>query len=357
MKKQLKMKVMALVVGSVAALIPFAVSAETDRITVEDPNTQAVKFKVTSDGNVTATGAVTATKFYGDASSMTGLQNGPQGAQGTPGPQGTAGANGTNGAQGAQGAQGVAGSPDTQAQILGKIATPVDASILTIQQGATEAASSVKFAVKDTTGKSNFIVKADGSIGLGTVNPAFKFDFSSDNGTSAIEGKTYRDGATVSWTTFRAKRAYGTEAAPLPISSGAVLGAFTFIGAYNNGSNVGVFTTGGQAGLFAKAEDTFADSTHLGTFFTFETTAPNTGSRTEKLRISGSGNIGIGTTTPTQKLEVNGGVRINTATTKPTCDTTSRGTFWVTQGAAGVKDTVEVCTKDAADAYAWRLLW
>lgn len=36
---------------------------------------------------------------------------------------------------------------------------------------------------------------------------------------------------------------------------------------------------------------------------------------------------------------------------------TTRGTFWVVQGAAGVKDTVEVCAKDAADAYAWRTLY
>jgi hypothetical protein len=30
------------------------------------------------------------------------------------------------------------------------------------------------------------------------------------------------------------------------------------------------------------------------------------------------------------------------------------GAFWVTQGGAGVKDPVEVCAKDAANAYAWR---
>jgi hypothetical protein len=44
-------------------------------------------------------------------------------------------------------------------------------------------------------------------------------------------------------------------------------------------------------------------------------------------------------------------------TTKPTCDVTQRGTFWHAYGGASVKDTVEVCAKDAADAYAWRLLY
>ncbi|MFA5936398.1 MAG: hypothetical protein WC822_00820 [Candidatus Paceibacterota bacterium] len=70
-----------------------------------------------------------------------------------------------------------------------------------------------------------------------------------------------------------------------------------------------------------------------------------------------AGNIGIGTTSPAQKLEVNGGVRLNTVTAKPTCDSTIRGTFWAVQSAAGVKDTVEVCAKDAGDAYAWRELY
>jgi hypothetical protein len=69
------------------------------------------------------------------------------------------------------------------------------------------------------------------------------------------------------------------------------------------------------------------------------------------------GNVGIGTTAPGAKLEVNGGIRLNTATAKPTCDASQRGTLWFTQGGAGVKDTLEVCAKDANDVYAWRTLY
>jgi hypothetical protein len=76
------------------------------------------------------------------------------------------------------------------------------------------------------------------------------------------------------------------------------------------------------------------------------------------MRIVGNGNVGIGVSAPSQKLEVNGGVRLNTATARPvTCDSTTRGTFWFTQGAPGVKDAVEVCAKDAGDVYGWRLIW
>lgn len=73
--------------------------------------------------------------------------------------------------------------------------------------------------------------------------------------------------------------------------------------------------------------------------------------------IAITGNVGIGTTGPTQKLEINGGMRLNTATAKPTCDSAVRGTFWFTQSGAGVKDAVEVCAKDAGDAYAWRTIY
>ncbi|MBI2451235.1 MAG: prepilin-type N-terminal cleavage/methylation domain-containing protein, partial [Parcubacteria group bacterium] len=75
--------------------------------------------------------------------------------------------------------------------------------------------------------------------------------------------------------------------------------------------------------------------------------------------INSSGNVGIGTTTisTSQKLEINGGIALNTVTAKPTCSSTTRGTFWATQNGVGVKDNVEVCAKDAANAYAWRTIY
>jgi parallel beta-helix repeat protein len=44
---------------------------------------------------------------------------------------------------------------------------------------------------------------------------------------------------------------------------------------------------------------------------TFHTTAPGAGSFTERMRITASGNVGIGTTTPAYLLDVNGQARIN----------------------------------------------
>jgi hypothetical protein len=76
-----------------------------------------------------------------------------------------------------------------------------------------------------------------------------------------------------------------------------------------------------------------------------------------RLAIDSTGNVGIGTTTPGRELEVNGGVKLNTVAAQPTCNASNRGTMWFTQGGTGVKDALQVCAKDAADAYAWRTLY
>lgn len=50
------------------------------------------------------------------------------------------------------------------------------------------------------------------------------------------------------------------------------------------------------------------------------------------------------------------GVKLHTQGTKSTCDSNVRGYIWIELGGIGVADTVEMCTKDGANAYAWRSL-
>lgn len=45
------------------------------------------------------------------------------------------------------------------------------------------------------------------------------------------------------------------------------------------------------------------------------------------------------------------------AVTQPACDVSLRQSDWYTRGAGGVKDSFQVCTKDAANAYAWRTIY
>jgi hypothetical protein len=56
-------------------------------------------------------------------------------------------------------------------------------------------------------------------------------------------------------------------------------------------------------------------------------------------------------------LQVGGGGIQIVGATQPHCDATHRGAIWYFAGAAGVKDTVNVCAKDAADTYFWRVLY
>lgn len=51
-------------------------------------------------------------------------------------------------------------------------------------------------------------------------------------------------------------------------------------------------------------------------------------------------------------------VKLDTNGTQPTCDASQQGVLWIVSGVPGTsKDTVSVCAKDIAGAYAWRTLY
>lgn len=82
------------------------------------------------------------------------------------------------------------------------------------------------------------------------------------------------------------------------------------------------------------------------------------------LKVDGAGRAKVGGGgTLTEAFEVVGNALLSGAlqftgagTGKPTCASAERGKVWFTQGATGVADTIEVCRKDASDAYAWAAL-
>jgi hypothetical protein len=63
--------------------------------------------------------------------------------------------------------------------------------------------------------------------------------------------------------------------------------------------------------------------------------------------------VGTGSATRGQVLLSGAGVQILTEGLKPVASSLYRGSIWITQGGLGVADTVEICRKDAANAYAW----
>jgi hypothetical protein len=161
-------------------------------------------------------------------------------------------------------------------------------------------------------------------------------------------------------------------------SQNSALGTNALYGNTTGGSNVAI---GAQAGApsissFANVNTTGSKNTFVGfeagpgtsTQYTNSTaiganaivTANNVmvlGSINGQNGAAAGVNVGIGKSAPDQKLHVDGGLRLDTATAKPACSVSTRGTFWVTQGATNVKDSVEVCAKDAANAYAWRTIY
>jgi hypothetical protein len=49
-----------------------------------------------------------------------------------------------------------------------------------------------------------------------------------------------------------------------------------------------------------------------------------------------------------------GEIQIDASDPKPACDAEARGKIWFVKGGSGVADTLEVCAKNADDAYDWR---
>jgi hypothetical protein len=93
-----------------------------------------------------------------------------------------------------------------------------------------------------------------------------------------------------------------------------------------------------------------------------------TGAVQSQIAVAATGEIQIstapGATTHVVDFRTDGrayfqaGVTVNeSGASRPTCASTVRGMFWVTRSSAGVKDAVEVCAKDAADAYGWRTIY
>jgi hypothetical protein len=209
------------------------------------------------------------------------------------------------------------------------------------------AQAETRFAVQDANGTDKMVVNDQGYMGVGTTTP-----------TTAIQTK----GNSIE-TTQILSHYTGTD----PMSSGGYLayrnnlsGSTPILPKKNDrigytlfGSLASDGTPRNAAGLVGYAESDWT-STSIPAYFLFEVAASGATTRTERMRITSTGNVGIGTATPSQKLEVNGALRLNTTATKPaTCDSTTRGVLWLTQGATGVADSLDVCLKDASGNYAW----
>lgn len=213
---------------------------------------------------------------------------------------------------------------------------------------ASLAQAETRFAVQDAAGTTDKMVVTDsGNIGVGTNTPAVPVH---------VRGGTYPTTQIISHATTSSD----------PMVSGGFIAKRNNVSTVNSGmpilgDRIGYMLFGGigadgldknAAGFGAYSEGVWTNS-NFPAYFAIETTAPNS-ARAEKMRVTGAGNVGIGTKTPTQKLEVAGAIRLNTAVAKPaTCVEALRGVIYFSQGGTGAADALEVCAKDANGGYSW----
>jgi hypothetical protein len=235
-----------------------------------------------------------------------------------------------------------------------KLSTATDGAVLAVQQGPTEANTVAKLTVKDSTGKNMFGVTPMGRVGIGTATPELTLDVTVDEASTYQANfagmlMTNYTNSGFAFPGFVGRSARGTIAVPAASKNNDQLFAFGARG--HDGTN---FSQWSQALVTLKADGDWTPTSY-GTYVSINTTAPGTTARSERMRIGGNGNVGIGTASPMQKLEVNGGVRMNATTARPACDSTIRGTFWFTQGAGSADDSVAVCSQFGG-SYIWKPL-
>ncbi|NVN98675.1 MAG: hypothetical protein HXX17_05055 [Geobacteraceae bacterium] len=223
-------------------------------------------------------------------------------------------------------------------------------------------AANDKLIVKDVNGTTDvFKVQDDGSFiggkikfdATGSVSPDYKFKFGVGTTTPTDPFTLQHDWAVAGIGTqtifvassindvsrFTVRRANGVPGALTATTAGQQLGNFNFRG--HDGTN---FSANGVGAITSSGEEAFTP-TSQSTRIAFVSTPVGAIAGVERVRVPGAG-----------------GLRIMTAT-QPPCDASGAatssavGTIWFTAGASGVKDSLQVCAKDAANAYAWRTIY
>jgi hypothetical protein len=140
-------------------------------------------------------------------------------------------------------------------------------------------------------------IDSSGNVGIGTTSPASGLELVSNTGAN-IFSTTYADN--LGGGNFVGRKARGTRSAPtgaLADDQLSVLLARGYTSASAFSGNVGAI------GVYAAENFT---GTNNGTYVAFATTAIGATSRTERMRITSAGNVGIGASSPAGRLAVAG---------------------------------------------------
>lgn len=158
-------------------------------------------------------------------------------------------------------------------------------------------AGSVYTDIATTSSGHLYIGPTASRVGINTLSPTSNLEILSTLSDSGIYQTSY---GTTTYPGLITRRVRGTVNSPTAVQSGDYL--TTIGGRGHNGTGI---TTSSAASMLFIASQNWTTNNN-GTYIAFNTTADNTNSSFEALRIAQNGNVGINTTSPVSKLHVYG---------------------------------------------------
>jgi len=160
----------------------------------------------------------------------------------------------------------------------------------------------MRFSTRDNTDgyRETMRIDSSGKVGIGTSSPSVILDIAGE-GTSGANNiyQTWSANSSGYSPAFNLRKSRGSKASPTVVQSGDQTGAIVFSG-YDGTNHI-------NTALIESRVDGTPGTNDMPGRLVFFTTADGSSSPTERMRITSSGNVGIGTSNPSNPLEVNYG--------------------------------------------------